>query len=229
MANDDATMVIVGAGLAGARAAQTLREDGFSGRVVQVGDEQEAPYDRPPLSKGYLQGRAERDSVFVHPGDWYAEHGVELRLGVPATGLDRQAHEIVLGDGDRIVYTTLLLATGFHPAAVAGARRRPRRHSHPAHPRRQGAHRGRGAELRVHGRHRRGVDRPTTNRAGATPDGHAGLEHVVHRRTRRLHLAVALRLTSRGHLRPPSSSGTILYDHLTAPGGWQSRGRGWVA
>ena len=115
MANDDETMMIVGAGLAGAKAAQTLREDGFPGRVVLVGEEQERPYDRPPLSKEYLQGRAERDSVFVHPGDWYAEHGVELRLGVSATGIDRAAHEVVLDDGERLGYTKLLLATGSSP------------------------------------------------------------------------------------------------------------------
>ena len=115
MTDDDATMLIVGAGLAGARAAQTLREEGFSGRVVLVGDEPERPYDRPPLSKEYLQGRAERASVFVHPDDWYAEQGVELRLGVPATAVDRPAHEVVLGDGDRLGYGKLLLATGSTP------------------------------------------------------------------------------------------------------------------
>ncbi|HEY2190725.1 MAG TPA: FAD-dependent oxidoreductase [Actinomycetospora sp.] len=115
MANDDAAMVIVGAGLAGARAAQTLREEGFAGRVVLVGDEQERPYERPPLSKEYLQGHAERDSVFVHPDHWYADHGIELRLGVPATGIEPAVHELVLGDGDRVGYARLLLATGSSP------------------------------------------------------------------------------------------------------------------
>ncbi|MEJ2888611.1 NAD(P)/FAD-dependent oxidoreductase [Actinomycetospora aeridis] len=124
---DDGTHVIVGAGLAGAKAAETLREDGFGGRVVLVGDEQERPYDRPPLSKEYLQGglqgTADRDSVYLHAPDWYAEHGVELRAGVPATALDRDAHEVVLADGDRLDYTKLLLATGSSPRRLplAGA------------------------------------------------------------------------------------------------------------
>ena len=115
MANDDATMVIVGAGLAGGKAAQALREGGFSGRVVLVGDETERPYERPPLSKEYLQGRAERDSVFVHPSDWYGEHDVELRSGVRVTAVDRDAHEVVLADGERLGYTKLLLTTGASP------------------------------------------------------------------------------------------------------------------
>ncbi|MEJ2863207.1 NAD(P)/FAD-dependent oxidoreductase [Actinomycetospora flava] len=120
---DEGTHVIVGAGLAGAKAAETLREDGFTGRVVLVGDEQERPYDRPPLSKEYLQGNADRDSVYLHPADWYAEHGVELRSGVRATALDRDAHEVVLADGDRVGYRKLLLATGSSPRRlpVAGA------------------------------------------------------------------------------------------------------------
>jgi 3-phenylpropionate/trans-cinnamate dioxygenase ferredoxin reductase subunit len=115
---DDGTMVIAGAGLAGAKAAQTLREEGFTGRVVLVGDEQERPYERPPLSKEYLQGKADRGSVFVHPHDWYAEHGVELRPGVPASAVDTDAHELVLADGDRVGYSTLLLATGSSPRTL---------------------------------------------------------------------------------------------------------------
>jgi 3-phenylpropionate/trans-cinnamate dioxygenase ferredoxin reductase component len=65
------TFLIAGGGLAGAKAAQTLREEGFSGRIQLVGSESERPYERPPLSKGYLTGTAQRDSVFVHPTDWY--------------------------------------------------------------------------------------------------------------------------------------------------------------
>src|SRR5271170_547084 len=74
--------VIVGAGLAGAKAAETLREEGFSGPVILIGDETERPYERPPLSKDYLAGNAERDTIFVHPEEWYADHDVDLRLGV---------------------------------------------------------------------------------------------------------------------------------------------------
>ena len=72
--------MIVGAGLAGAKAAEALRDEGFDGRIVLIGDEPDRPYERPPLSKGYLLGTAEREKVFVHPEDWYAEHDVDLRL-----------------------------------------------------------------------------------------------------------------------------------------------------
>ena len=74
--------VIVGASLAGAKAAETLRQEGFGGPVVLIGDETERPYERPPLSKDYLLGKAERESIYVHPAAWYADNGVELRLGV---------------------------------------------------------------------------------------------------------------------------------------------------
>ena len=107
--------VIAGAGLAGAKAAETLREEGFDGPVVLIGDEAERPYERPPLSKDYLLGKAERDTIYVHPASWYADNGVELRLGVPVTGIDRAAHEVALADGSRIGYARLLLATGSSP------------------------------------------------------------------------------------------------------------------
>ena len=85
-------VVIVGASLAGACAAEALRNEGFSGSVVLVGAEPNLPYERPPLSKGYLLGKEERDSIFVHPQDWYAEHDVELRLGTSVTAQIGRAH-----------------------------------------------------------------------------------------------------------------------------------------
>ncbi|MGH8776127.1 MAG: NAD(P)/FAD-dependent oxidoreductase [Jiangellaceae bacterium] len=109
------TLVIVGGGLAGAKAAETLREEGFTGPVVLVCAEAERPYERPPLSKGYLLGAAERDTAFVHPESWYAEHDVDLRLGTRATALDPTAHEVELTGGERIRYEKLLLATGSTP------------------------------------------------------------------------------------------------------------------
>jgi 3-phenylpropionate/trans-cinnamate dioxygenase ferredoxin reductase subunit len=109
------TFAIVGAGLAGAKAAEALRADGFDGRIVLLGAEPHRPYERPPLSKGYLQGSAERDTVYVHPQTWYAEHQVELRLGTVVTALDRRDHELVTGDGSRLRYDKLLLATGATP------------------------------------------------------------------------------------------------------------------
>ena len=111
----DTTYVIVGASLAGAKAAETLRAEGFDGRLVMIGAESERPYERPPLSKDYLLGKAERDTIYVHPAQWYAEHDVDLRLGVAAAGLDPAGHEVTLADGSRVGYTKLLLATGSSP------------------------------------------------------------------------------------------------------------------
>jgi 3-phenylpropionate/trans-cinnamate dioxygenase ferredoxin reductase component len=108
-------MVIVGGGLAGAKAAETLRAEGYDGEVVLVGAEAERPYERPPLSKGYLLGSEERDSAFVHPKGWYDEHDVELRLSSRATALDPAAHEVELVDGERLRYDKLLLTTGSIP------------------------------------------------------------------------------------------------------------------
>jgi len=107
--------VIVGGGLAGAKAAETLRAEGFDGPVVLVAGEDEVPYERPPLSKGYLLGKADRESPRVHPGDWYADQDVELRMGVRATHLDPAAHRLTLEDGDELAYAKLLLATGSSP------------------------------------------------------------------------------------------------------------------
>ncbi|MFF4419746.1 NAD(P)/FAD-dependent oxidoreductase [Streptomyces sp. NPDC001549] len=109
------TFVIVGAGLAGAKAAETLRSEGFTGRVILIGDERDHPYERPPLSKGYLTGKDDRESVFVHEPSWYAAADVELHLGQPAVHLDREAKKVVLGDGTVLYYDKLLLATGAEP------------------------------------------------------------------------------------------------------------------
>ncbi|HWD04951.1 MAG TPA: FAD-dependent oxidoreductase [Amycolatopsis sp.] len=107
--------VIVGAGLAGAKAAEALRSGGFTGPVTLIGDEPDRPYERPPLSKEYLAGKAERDSVFVHDEAWYSEHDVDLRLGVTATEIDRAGHVVRLDGGDTVAYGKLLLATGASP------------------------------------------------------------------------------------------------------------------
>ncbi|MBK3601423.1 NAD(P)/FAD-dependent oxidoreductase [Streptomyces globisporus] len=109
------TFVIVGAGLAGAKAAETLRAEGFTGRVILIGDERDHPYERPPLSKGYLDGKADRDSVFTHERPWYAGADIELHLGQPVTALDRYAKTVQLGDNTVIHYDKLLLATGSEP------------------------------------------------------------------------------------------------------------------
>ena len=113
------TFAIVGAGLAGARAAETLRAEGFDGRVVLFGAEAHLPYERPALSKGYLQGTAE--APFVHPAEWYTEQDVDLRLGARVTVLDPAAHEIETADGERLRYTKLLLTTGSSVRRLADA------------------------------------------------------------------------------------------------------------
>lgn len=109
------TMVIAGAGLAGAKAAETLRTEGYSGRVVLIGEEGERPYERPPLSKGLLLGSAERESVYVHDAQWYSANAVELLLGTRLTEFDPRAKQVTLSDGQRIGYDKLLLTTGSSP------------------------------------------------------------------------------------------------------------------
>jgi 3-phenylpropionate/trans-cinnamate dioxygenase ferredoxin reductase subunit len=110
--------VIIGASLAGAKAAETLRDEGFGGSIVLLGTEADRPYERPPLSKGYLLGKADRASLFVHDEHWYAGHQVDLRLGVTATGIDRQARRVGLDTGDAVGYDRLLLTTGAHPRVL---------------------------------------------------------------------------------------------------------------
>ena len=109
------TFVIVGASLAGAKAAETLREEGFGGGIVLAGGETELPYERPPLSKGYLLGKDEKSSIYVHEEGWYGEHDVDLRLGVTVAAIDREAREVVTASGDRLGYSRLLLANGASP------------------------------------------------------------------------------------------------------------------
>jgi len=112
----DQTFVIVGGGLAGAKAAETLRAEGFSGRVILICDERDHPYERPPLSKGYLLGKEDRDSVFVHEPAWYARNDIELHLGETVDAIDREAKTVRFGeDGTLVRYDKLLLATGAEP------------------------------------------------------------------------------------------------------------------
>jgi 3-phenylpropionate/trans-cinnamate dioxygenase ferredoxin reductase component len=109
------THVIVGASLAGAKAAETLRDEGFDGSIVLIGSEAERPYERPPLSKDYLRGEAGRDKVYVHPEGFYAEREIELRLDSTVVSLDTGAREVELDDGTRLSYDRLLLTTGSEP------------------------------------------------------------------------------------------------------------------
>ncbi|MFI2640016.1 NAD(P)/FAD-dependent oxidoreductase [Streptomyces sp. NPDC018610] len=116
MVDADQTFVIVGGGLAGAKAAETLRAEGFTGRVILICDERDHPYERPPLSKGYLLGKEERDTVFVHEPAWYARNDIELHLGQTVDAIDREAKTVHYGDdGTHVRYDKLLLATGAEP------------------------------------------------------------------------------------------------------------------
>jgi 3-phenylpropionate/trans-cinnamate dioxygenase ferredoxin reductase subunit len=113
------TFVIAGAGFAGAKAAETLRKEGFDGRIALIGAENERPYERPPLSKDYLRGDAERETIYVHPERFYAENDVELQVGRRAVELDLGRREVVLDDGEWLRYDRLLLATGAEPRRLA--------------------------------------------------------------------------------------------------------------
>jgi 3-phenylpropionate/trans-cinnamate dioxygenase ferredoxin reductase subunit len=112
---DKRTFVIVGAGLAGAKAAEELRTQGFDGRIVLVGDEFERPYERPPLSKELLRGEIPVEKVFVHPAGFYDAQGIELVTALRALAIDPTERMLRFGTGERLHYTRLLLATGSRP------------------------------------------------------------------------------------------------------------------
>ena len=104
--------VIVGAGIAGGTAAETLRKQGFDGEVHLVGAEPHRPYDRPPLSKEFLSGNKEESKLFFKTEDFYAEQSIELHLGAEAASLDPSSHTVTLSNGESLHYDKLLLATG---------------------------------------------------------------------------------------------------------------------
>ena len=116
MTSSSGTFVIVGASFAGAKAAETLRDEGFDGRIVLVGAESERPYERPPLSKEYLRGEAGREKIWVHDdASFYESAQIELRLDTTAVDLDAGRREITLAGGERLPFDRLLLTTGAHP------------------------------------------------------------------------------------------------------------------
>jgi 3-phenylpropionate/trans-cinnamate dioxygenase ferredoxin reductase subunit len=113
------TFLIVGASLAGAKAAEALREHGFDGKVVLLGAEPERPYERPPLTKDYLRGDSEREKAYVHPGDFYDEHEIELVTETKAVELDVQGSRVRLEDDRELPYDRLLLTTGAEPRRLS--------------------------------------------------------------------------------------------------------------
>ncbi len=109
------TYVIAGASLAGAKAAEALRDEGFDGRVVLCGEEPVRPYERPPLSKAYLRGEAGFDSAAVHEANFYSSAGIELRTSTSVAAIDPKSHVVTLASGEDLGYDRLLLATGAEP------------------------------------------------------------------------------------------------------------------
>jgi 3-phenylpropionate/trans-cinnamate dioxygenase ferredoxin reductase subunit len=112
-------VVIVGGGLAGAKTAEALRAQEFDGDVTLLAAEPQLPYERPPLSKGYLIGKASFDEAVVHPEDWYRDHRIDLRRGTRAGAVDAIGHRVGLADGGAIVYDKLVLATGARPRRLS--------------------------------------------------------------------------------------------------------------
>lgn len=112
MSDPQGRVVIVGAGHAGGTAAALLRQYGYAGPITLLGDEPIAPYQRPPLSKAWLKGEADADSLALKPVSFYAEHDIDLRMGVRVAAIDRQARAVRLADGETVPYDALILATG---------------------------------------------------------------------------------------------------------------------
>lgn len=119
MSTAEQTFVIVGASLAGAKAAETLREEGYDGRVILIGEEPERPYERPPLTKDYLRRESPREKGYVHPETFYDEHDIDLMTGVAATTLNTKGSRVTLADGRELAYDRLLLATGASPRRLS--------------------------------------------------------------------------------------------------------------
>jgi 3-phenylpropionate/trans-cinnamate dioxygenase ferredoxin reductase subunit len=112
-------IVIIGASLAGATAAATLRDGGFEGDITLVGEEARPPYNRPPLSKGYLRGQEKFEDQLVKPADYYAGARIDLRLETRATAVDPARKQVTLGSGERLAYDKLLVTTGSRNRALA--------------------------------------------------------------------------------------------------------------
>src|SRR5450631_1243582 len=113
------TLLIVGGGLAGAKAAEGARETGFEGRIVLVSEEAREPYERPPLSKDILRAEKEPDSSRVHESGYYAEHSIELNTGDAITSLDARARSAQLASGGAISFDAAVLATGAAPRKLS--------------------------------------------------------------------------------------------------------------
>src|SRR5262245_50517533 len=108
-------IVIVGAALAGAKAAETLRGEGYDRRLTMIGAEAGCPYERPPLSKDYLRGEVERETAYVHERAWYADNDVDLRAATTVAAVDPDDRTVTLAGGERLAWDRLLLTVGAEP------------------------------------------------------------------------------------------------------------------
>lgn len=113
------SVVIIGGGLAGAKSAEALRDKGFTGPVTLIGNEADLPYERPPLSKGYLMGESPFEDAVVLSAGWYADNKVGLRTSTAAISFDPASHTVALNDGTSLEYGALLLATGSVPRRLS--------------------------------------------------------------------------------------------------------------
>jgi 3-phenylpropionate/trans-cinnamate dioxygenase ferredoxin reductase subunit len=121
LSDPSSTIVIVGGGLAGLRAAETVRAEGHAGSIVMLGEERHLPYDRPPLSKQFLAGTWGLDRIMLRPPDKIAALGLDLRLGHKAVSLDTARHEVHVEGGGVVPYDRLVIATGAQPRRLPGA------------------------------------------------------------------------------------------------------------
>ena len=116
-------IVVIGAGQAGASLVARLRAEGHGGEITLIGAEPVPPYQRPPLSKGYLLGELPVERLFLRPTSFYDEHGIVLKLGTEAVAVDRAARQVALADGERLAYDQLVLTTGSRPRRLPEAPR----------------------------------------------------------------------------------------------------------
>ena len=115
-------VAVIGTGQAGFQTAASLRQDGFAGRIVLIGDEPAPPYQRPPLSKSYLAGDSSLDELWLRPETFYTQHQIDLMAGETVTAIDRTGHRLRLASGGEVSWDHLVLATGarYRPLAVPG-------------------------------------------------------------------------------------------------------------
>src|SRR3954467_1591723 len=112
MANREVDFLLIGGGMASAHCAAELRKRGTEGSILLVGREPEPPYERPPVSKEYLRGEAERADAYVNPVSWYEENGVELSTGRNVMSLDPEARTVKIQGGEEVAFDKALIGTG---------------------------------------------------------------------------------------------------------------------